>query len=315
MIRENNTPSFDNQKGQNQKCLSKNLQKQTIRQVKVPVQKQTGFTLIELIAVIVVLGIVSISISGIFRSVVESVTITNQREDLVREGSFLMERFSRELSNAVPNSVRIAGNGSVHCIEFVPLKWNAIYLTLPLENELGVTADLVELSDIQNNVFLPTSSDLAIVFPTRPQEVYDPTLSKQQSVASCSDDGDGDCATLDDIDKVIQVSFADGFAATSPSRRMYFADSTTSFCLRNNSIYRHEDSINVSQTLYTAGGTLMAQNIVNQLGASATLGEQNPFNSIPASFQRNAATSAFFILGREEERVTFLKEVQIPNVP
>lgn len=281
----------------------------------VPVQKQSGFTLIELVTVIVVLGIVSISISGIFRSVVESVTITNERENLVREGSFLMERFTRELSNAVPNSVRIAGNSNVHCLEFVPLKWNAIYLTLPLENELGVTANLVELSDIQNNVFVPTTSDLAIVFPTQYQDVYDPSRSKQKAVASCSDDGDGDCSTLDDSDSVVQVSFADGFATTSPSRRMYFADSTTSFCMRNNSVYRHQDSINVNQTLYTSGGTLMAQNIVNQLGGSPSVGEQNPFNSIPASFQRNAATSAFFILGREEERVTFMKEVQIPNVP
>ncbi|MDT0595646.1 PulJ/GspJ family protein [Glaciecola petra] len=286
-----------------------------VQEQAVPVQKQTGFTLIELITVIVVLGIVSVSISGIFRSVVESVTVTNERENLVREGSFLMERLTRELSNAVPNSVRISGNSSVHCIEFVPLKWNAIYLQLPLENEVSTIADVAELSDIQSNVFVPTTSDIAVVFPTQHQDVYDPSRSKQQAVVSCTDDGDGDCSTLDDSDSVIQVSFDDGFATTSPSRRMYFADSTTSFCMRNNSVYRHQDSINVTQTLYTSGGTLMAQNIVNQLGASASVGEQNPFNSVPASFQRNAATSAFFIFGREEERVTFMKEVQIPNVP
>lgn len=281
----------------------------------VPVQQEAGFTLIELIAVIVVLGIVSVTISGIVRSVVSSVTTVNERESLVREGSFLMERITRELANAVPNSARIAGNTNAHCLEFVPMKWSALYLSLPLENTSSVTANTTELRDIQNNIFVPSTSDLAIVFPTNPQDVYDTSLGKQRSVLACSDDGDGNCATLDDSDGVIQISFDDGFAATSPSRRMYFTDSSVSYCVRDNSVYRHQSSINTSQTIFTSGGDLMAQNIVNQLGNSPSNGEQNPFRSMTASLQRNAATKILLILGREEERVTFLQEVQIPNVP
>jgi MSHA biogenesis protein MshO len=285
---------------------------------KATLQKTKGFTLIELVLVIVVLGIVSISISGIMRGAVNAVVTVSEREDLVREGSYLVERFNRELSNAVPNSVRISGNAFVHCLEFVPLKWSTIYLTLPLVSQATTQANVIELSDIQGRAYSPQTSDFGIVFPTQSDDVYTANIDKRQAIVSCSDDGDGDCDTIDDNDQVIQINFADGFAATSPSRRMYFASDAVSYCVRDQQVFRYSGAIQPSQTLYTTGGVLMAQNLVNQLGASASAGEQNPFSSIGASVQRNAYTRTLFIFGRESddnEKVTFMQEVQIPNAP
>ena len=59
----------------------------------------------------------------------------------------------------------------------------------------------------------------------------------------------------------------------------------------------------------------MAQNLVNVLGANTSSGEQNPFQITNASSQREALTSLLLIFGREDEHVTFMQEVQIPNVP
>lgn len=277
--------------------------------------KQNGFTLIELILVIIVLGIVSINISGIMRSAMDAVVTVSEREDLVREGSYLVERFNRELSNAVPNSVRISGNALVHCIEFVPLKWSTIYLSLPLLNESSAEANVVELSDIRGRVYSPQTTDFGIVYPTQNTDIYANDSDKKQAVVSCSDDGDGDCDTLDDADNIVQIEFDDGFATTSPSRRIYFANQTTSYCMRGGQVFRHSGSIAEQQPLFEEGGALMAENLVNQLGISPSVGEQNPFTSIGATLQRNAATQALFIFGRENESVTFMQEVQIPNVP
>lgn len=276
---------------------------------------ERGFTLIELIVVIVILGIVSISISGIVRSTIDTVNTVSERENLVREGSYLLERFNRELNRAVPNSVRIAGNASAHCIEFVALNYSTSYLSLPLLATTDVTADVIELFDINNEPYVLQSSDVGIVFPTQPSEVYDASLNRRQSVLSCSDDGDGNCATNDDSDAIVQISFADGFDTSSPSRRMYFANQAISYCMRNNAVYRHVSGINTTQTIYTSGGALMAQGLVNTLAANVAAGEQSPFTRTDATLQRNAATRALFIFGREEERVTFMQEVQIPNVP
>ena len=274
-----------------------------------------GFTLIELIVVVVILGIVSISISGIVRTTIDTVNTVSERENLVREGSYLLERFNRELNRAVPNSVRIAGNANAHCIEFVALNYSTTYLSLPLVATADVSADVIELVDINNTPYVLQPSDMGIVFPTQPSEVYDASLNHRQNVVSCTDDGDGDCATNDDSDAVVQISFADGFDTSSPSRRMYFADQAISYCMRNNAVYRHVSSINTNQTIYTTGGALMAQGLVNTLTANVATGEQSPFTRTDATLQRNAATRALFIFGREEERVTFMQEVQIPNVP
>lgn len=275
---------------------------------------QKGFTLIELVIVIVILGIVSVSISGIVRSSMNAVITVSEREDLVREGSYLLERFNRELVSSVPNSVRISGNALVHCVEFVPIEWSGIYVTLPLAGQPSNTADLIELSDISGRSYTPTNADFAVVYPTGSSQVYDASLGHRRAVESCSDD-DSDCSTLGDSDKVIQLEVTDGFAQSSPSNRIYFAQDAVSYCMRENQVYRHVSSIGDTQVLYTTGGSLMAQNVVNQLGISPSSGEQNPFKSIGASFQRNAYTQALFIFGREEERVTFMQEVQIPNVP
>jgi MSHA biogenesis protein MshO len=275
---------------------------------------QKGFTLIELVIVIIILGIVSVSISGIVRSSMNAVITVSEREDLVREGSYLVERFNRELVRSVPNSVRISGNALVHCVEFVPIEWSGIYLTLPLAGQASNTADLIELSDINGRSYTPTNADFAVVYPTGSSQVYDASLGHRRAVESCTDD-DNDCSTLGDTDKVIQLEVTDGFAQTSPSNRIYFAQDAVSYCMRENQVYRHISSIGDTQVLYTTGGSLMAQNVVNQLGISPSSGEQNPFKSIGASFQRNAYTQTLFIFGREEERVTFMQEVQIPNVP
>jgi MSHA biogenesis protein MshO len=284
--------------------------------MQLPPSKQSGFTLIELVVVIVVLGIVSIGMSGIIRQAMDSVITVSEREDLVREGSFLTERFNRELSAAVPNSVRIMGNALVHCIEFVPAKSSGTYLSLPLDGGASDTADIVLRADIQGNVFVPSTSDFAIVYPTNAAQVYNTNANHRQAVLSCTDDGaDSDCSTLDDADSVVQLQVSGGFAETSPSRRMYFAHQAVSYCMRGGEVYRHVSNINETQSLFTVNGSLMAKNVVNQLTPNPATGLQSPFKSIGATFNRNAATQSLFIFGREDERVTFMQEVQIPNVP
>ena len=276
----------------------------------------SGFTIIELVVVIVVLGIVSVGMSGVIRQAMDSVITLTERENLVAQGSFLSERFNRELSLAIPNSARISGDALTQCIEFVPTLFSSTYLTLPISGSSDDTADLIELSDVNGRAFTPTTSDFAIVYPTSAQQVYTLSEEHRQAVVSCSDDGsDSDCSTLDDSDKVVQLEVSSGFAQTSPSRRIYIARNAISYCMRNNEVYRHEDSINESQTVYTSGGDLMAQDVLNQLTPNPATGPQSPFKSVAAAQNRNAAIQSLFIFGRENERVTFMQEVLITNAP
>ncbi len=69
-----------------------------------------GFTLVELVIVLVVLAIVSVGITGFIRSSTQIFIDASERERLLREGSFAVERINREISTALPNSVRLTGN-------------------------------------------------------------------------------------------------------------------------------------------------------------------------------------------------------------
>ena len=81
-----------------------------------------GFTLVELVTVIIVLGIVSVGISGFIRTGLDIYSDVTEREQLLGDSRFVVERLNRELRMAVPHSVRVGNNASndVQSIEILP---------------------------------------------------------------------------------------------------------------------------------------------------------------------------------------------------
>jgi MSHA biogenesis protein MshO len=279
-----------------------------------------GFTLVELVIVLVVLAIVSVGITGFIRSSTQIFIDASERERLLREGSFAVERINREISTALPNSVRLTGNAGAHCLEFMPVRWSTFYLTLLQTPSSNAEMDIVEMQDIDGNVFTPVLSgtSYAWVYPTSADDVYSGTSNQRQSITACSDDGDGDCSTSDDADGVVQLTLSGVFSQASPAKRVYIADSAVNYCVRNNALYRHESSLSPAQTNFTSGGVLMAQNLANQLSAdpnSAGTNSKNPFRIVDASLRRNAYIQTQFIFTRDGENITFTQEIHVPNVP
>jgi MSHA biogenesis protein MshO len=278
-----------------------------------------GFTLIELVVTLVVLAIVSVGITGFISSSTQIFIDASERERLLREGSFAVERINREISAALPNSLRLAGNAGVHCLEFVPIRWSSFYLTLPVIPVSDSEIDIIVMQDIDGNVFTPAAgTDYAVVYPTSSDNIYSNTSNQRGLITACSDDGDGDCATKDDADGVIQLALDGVFLQGSPARRVYIANSATSYCVRNNAIYRHESTISETQTTFVNGGVLMAENLGNQLSSNPNVSDSNstnPFRIVDASLRRNAYIQTQFIFTRDGENITFTQEIHIPNVP
>ncbi len=276
-----------------------------------------GFTLVELVTIIVLLGIVGVGAAKFIRNASDIYIDVTERDELLANASFIAERLARELSQAIPNSVRIDGSSAVHCLEFVPINWSAIYLSIPAVGETTPQLDVIELTDIDNNVYVPDANDYAILYPLQPAHVYDQTDNRRQLVLSCSDDDDGNCATLGDSDSVVQLLVDEGFAQSSPTRRVYIADSAISYCLRGNNLYRHVSAINTAQAVFNSGGELMAENIANVLSNSPSSAQtlQDPFQSFAATLTRGGFTRMNFLFARGDEQISIVREVQIPNVP
>lgn len=279
--------------------------------------KVRGFTLVELITVIVILGVVGIGIASFVRGSMQIYLDVNTREVLLTESRFAIERMTRELRRAVPNSIRIRGNTSQHCIEFVPSQFSTIYTELPVQPSADTEVNLVFPYDIDGNVFDIGNTDFAIVYPRRSEDVYDISRNKRQVIRSCSDDGDGDCSTRDDSDDIIQVEVDSAFAEQSPASRLYFADRSVSFCVVSGVLVRFENDIVINQALGSLSNARLATDVVNVLSANPVVAPQqdDPFTYSAATLQRNAVVQLRLRFAREGEQVEWHQEVHIANVP
>jgi len=86
--------------------------------------KQTGFTLIELIVVMVVTGIIAASIVVFFRPAFNSYVAVGRRAGLTELADTALRKMSRDIHLAVPNSIRSPNS---QCFELVPTSTGGRY--------------------------------------------------------------------------------------------------------------------------------------------------------------------------------------------
>ena len=87
--------------------------------------KTRGFTMVELIMVIVITGILAASFSVFFKPAVDSYFDTRRRAEMTDMADTALRRINREVRRAVPNSVYVKNSGK--CLEFVPAKTGGLY--------------------------------------------------------------------------------------------------------------------------------------------------------------------------------------------
>lgn len=93
-----------------------------------PVARQRGFTLVELVMVIVILGIVGSMVAVFMRAPIDAYFSTGRRAALTDVADTAVRRMSRDIRKALPNSVRTSVvNGSDACLEFIPTRNGARY--------------------------------------------------------------------------------------------------------------------------------------------------------------------------------------------
>lgn len=273
-----------------------------------------GFTLVELVTVIIVLGVVSVGISGFIRTGVEIYSDVTERDQLLGDSRFVVERINRELRMAIPNSARVTANssGTIQCVEFVPSEWVSFYTSLSVLPDTSTQATVVEWGNNPDG-FIWQAGDFAVVYPTNNNEVYDVSLNKRIQITACTDDGpDSACFSADDPNGTVQLTLAAAFDDHSPASRLYIARRTVSYCANssNRSIFRNEGNITESQLVYSSG-VLMAENINNDFN----IPEEAPFTVYDATLTRNSLIHILLAFERNEEIINYSSEVHIPNVP
>ncbi|WP_435301738.1 PilW family protein [Aeromonas bestiarum] len=254
-----------------------------------------GFTLVELVMVILLLGIMATFTSQFIGIGTQIYGDASSREQLMSDARFAMERLNRELRDAVPGSVRVE-DGEGHlveqgtCLRFWPIVTASRYLGSSTSTGLSiVTPDLIPIED----------KDLAIVYPLADVTpgnlnflytgcLYGNCVAKVSAVGAS-------------VSGALPLTVDQAFMKNSPGQRIYFARQSVLYCVKGGSLWREEAPL----VKGSSNKALMAEHL-----------SPAPyyFYREPAAFSPSEV-GLKLIFERRGEHVTFNHKLEPLNVP
>ncbi len=264
--------------------------------------KVAGFTLMELIIVIIILGVMSVGITGFIKLSTQAYLNVTERDELLSNARFSVERLNREVRNAVPNSMRETRSATTHCLEFVPIIASTIYNDIPVAPEAAIKNLKVIPFQLPNS-----TNPVVIVYPLNSTEVYqDHNLSSGKAFLI---NKYPESTTTDGID-IMELVNSVQFSQDSPTNRVYVFNTPVSYCISGETITRYVDydfeEVQPLPPFSQGSNSLMAIN-VNFSDSSFTV--------INASLQRNAVVQIKLNFSRDGEDVLFDNAIHINNIP
>lgn len=254
--------------------------------------RQNGFTLVELVSVMSVLGILSVGTFMFLQNSSNGYAATMGRAQLAQEARLVIARMTSELRTALPRSVRVSGN----CLEYVPTEAASNYLSLATVTPAG-SFESWPLDP------LPAASGLRVV-------VYpDASLYALASPGPVSPTAT--FAAPDANNRVtVSLSASHQFANESPQQKYFVVSDPVSYCLSGTNLFRYQNY-----------GFLATQPSVAALPAGLpnralfAEGVSGGFAASSASLSRNAEVALDLTFTRRDEFVAMNHLVQVRNVP
>lgn len=271
----------------------------------------SGFTLVELVMVILLLGIMATFSSQFIGIGTQIYGDASSREQLMSDARFAMERLNRELHDAVPGSERIETTGGAWvdtgaCLRFWPISTSSRYLALnramsgstaTLELVMATPASAANPLDVDATAV--KKDDQLIVFPV-------PDKNAGSLTAGCDY---GRCmAKVTDVltpvsgAQTIRYTSAESLAGLSPGSRVYFANQQVRYCVEGSTITRSSGRIvDKDEDLKSV---LMADSL--RIGT---------FYRETSAFNAEGEFGMRFVFERKGESVTFNHKIEVFNVP
>lgn len=259
--------------------------------------RRGGFTLIELVMVIILLGIVAtISVRFVILSTGGAID-TGARQQRALAGVVISEQISRALRHALPTSVRTNGT----CIEWMPVVAASTYIDLPRGN----SPDSFQAVALANG----ESANGRIVVYGYSGDLYNPASPGPISPPATVPDGASEVTVTFDANETHR------FNANSPQKRFYVVSDPITFCQSPGSrfLYRYSDYGIQSSIADGLPASMPGRQV---LAATLQVGSLN-FQVTPPTLQRGAVVAFEFVLEDVDsgEATAFHQEVQIRNVP
>ena len=267
---------------------------------------QSGFTLIEMVMVIVIMGVVGVMVSVFMKAPIDAYFDSARRAALTDVADTAVRRMARDIRKALPNSVRNPNN---QCIEFIPTKTGGRYRAEELlagdDSSLNFSA-----ADATFNMLGSNSSFASQALPSDQRIVQDDVVAVYNLGISGADAYSQDNtsrvsgAPVDGVETQIPID-SKLFPLASGSHRFHVIpkdEKVVAFVCSGNKLYRTASTTFASACPIT--GAILATNV----------GSCN-FVYSGSDLQRNALVQLGFTLTDSGESVNLYHEVHVNNTP
>lgn len=276
-----------------------------------------GFTLIELIVVMTLVGILAAVVGRFVAGPVEGYTDLARRARLVDRAETALERMTREIHLALPNSVRVSG--SKDALEFLRVLTGGRYRAQAPGDPLDFTAT--------NDTFdvLGGLPDAALVDAGAGAAPADCAAGNVDCLVIYNTGQSGADAYAQDNIAAVQdagaasVTFdaAQPFPLTSPGQRFYVVDTPVSFVCDDTGLRRIRRyqgyPIEASHADVDTDAELAGAGAEASLLTDRVVGCR--FDYEPGTATRGALVTLRITLEEDGERVNLLQQIHMSNVP
>ncbi|RLA09566.1 MAG: pilus assembly protein MshO [Gammaproteobacteria bacterium] len=277
---------------------------------------QAGFSLFELIVVIVLLGIMATGAGMLITTPIDAYNDQVRRQFLVDQTEMALRQIARDVRRALPNSIRTTPVGSGWALEMVNTIDGARYRD---EAGVGFTADtdildFTSADDEFNFLGLLNSASLAagqrlVIYNTAPVNIYsdavsgaDPGIITPVTTALT--------LSVNGIENHVAMVPSFQFAQQSPGQRAFVVDGPISYiCVPGSGrITRYSNYAYAAAQPTSAPAGASQGPLVTQL-ASCNL------NYAAGTAQRGGIVTLEITLSDSGETVSLLHQVHVDNVP
>lgn len=260
-------------------------------------QGSAGFTLLEMVFVVVILGIIASIGSSFVVSAMDSYRTAQTRNQLVQRGRLTTEQMSRELRMAAPNSVRVSASG--RCVEFLPIVAAANYQgTLPDAENNRAAVTQVSTGSFS---FTAALAKHLLVAPFSPAEVY--VSGSPAARVALSSLGSSPFTSL-------PLAASHVFLRNSLNRRLFVAADPVRFCLSGGNLLRYS-----SYGFSTTGLGDASPGGSSALMTHAVAANGTAFVLSPGSQDRNMVVSMHLVFSSGSTTLDLNHQVLVRNVP
>lgn len=263
----------------------------------------SGFTIVELVVVITVVGILAAGAATFIRNPTQAYFDVENYANLTDRADTALRRITREMRNALPNSVRATTNGADSFVEFIPVtaagRYRAEVGNNAADNPLDFSLSADSFEVLGAPVSINGGSQLVIYnLGVTGADAYEGSNRR----------------ALTTIGTLSALAFTGGqFPQPSPSSRFYvIATATTFACDLTNRRLMMYSGYAIQSAQPASIGALNALATGRQIAANVSSCQMQ---YIPGALQRSGIVLIYLGLTQDAARVNLMQQINIVNSP